>query len=201
MRFAACCVAFTTFACTAQARPIVREGDIIFQTSQSSQSAAIQKATHSPYSHMGLILYQGGKPFVFEAARTVKYTPLDDWVRRGAGAHFVVKRLKQAPTLLTPAALRKLHQEAGRFEGRPYDLTFEWSDSRLYCSELVWKIYQRALGVRVGRLQRLREFDLSDPVVLEKMQERYGSDVPLDELVISPSAMFDWTGLETVAQK
>jgi hypothetical protein len=194
-------MALTTCACTAQGTPVVREGDIVFQTSRSSQSEAIQKATHSPYSHMGLILYQNGKPYVFEASRTVKYTALDDWVRRGAGARIVVKRLRQAPALLTPAGLRKLHQEAERLEGRPYDPTFEWSDSRLYCSELVWKVYERALGVRVGELQRLREFDLSNPVVHEKLRERYGSDVPLDELVISPSAMFEWTGLETVPQE
>lgn len=31
------------------------EGDIIFQTSMSSQSQAIQLATHSPYSHMGVL--------------------------------------------------------------------------------------------------------------------------------------------------
>jgi hypothetical protein len=29
----------------------LRDGDIIFQTSQSAQSIAIQKATHSKYSH------------------------------------------------------------------------------------------------------------------------------------------------------
>ncbi|EPR85580.1 hypothetical protein [Acinetobacter gerneri] len=33
-------------------------GDIIFQTSKSAQSLAIQKATHSPYSHMGMLVYK-----------------------------------------------------------------------------------------------------------------------------------------------
>ena len=82
---------------------------------------------------------------------------------------------------------------------RPYDLTFEWSDSRVYCSELVWKMYERALGIRVGELQRLRDFDLSDPVVRAKMKERYGDAVPLDEQVISPAAMFDSPLLEVVS--
>jgi hypothetical protein len=26
------------------------------------------------------------------------------------------------------------------FLGKDYDLTFGWSDERLYCSELVWKV-------------------------------------------------------------
>jgi len=191
----------TAVGCTASTAPLVREGDIIFHTSGSAQSLAIQKATHSRYSHMGLILYQGGRPHVFEAIGTVQYTPLDRWVRRGVGGHFVVKRLQRASALLTPAGIQKVQAEAHRFAGKSYDLTFEWSDDRIYCSELVWKVYQRALGVRVGELQRLRDFDLTDPAVQERMRERFGPRPPLDELVISPAAMFDWSGLETVAEK
>src|SRR5262245_5809101 len=37
----------------ASAAPAVRDGDLIFHTSRSAQSAAIQRATHSPYSHVG----------------------------------------------------------------------------------------------------------------------------------------------------
>jgi hypothetical protein len=32
-----------------------RNGDIIFQTSLSDQSVAIQAATKSPYSHLGIV--------------------------------------------------------------------------------------------------------------------------------------------------
>ncbi|HLQ25603.1 MAG TPA: hypothetical protein VK138_06915, partial [Acidiferrobacterales bacterium] len=38
----------------------LRDGDIIFHTSQSAQSIAIQKATHSRYSHMGIIFFRDG---------------------------------------------------------------------------------------------------------------------------------------------
>lgn len=64
----------------------------------------------------------------------------------------------------------------------------------------VWKMYQRALGIEIGQLGVLREFKLDDPVVRAKMRERYGSKVPLDETVIAPSAMFESSLLETVAE-
>lgn len=51
-------------------------GDIIFQISQSSQSKAIQLATHSDYSHTGMIVIREKKPYVFEAVGPVIYTPL-----------------------------------------------------------------------------------------------------------------------------
>jgi uncharacterized protein YycO len=174
----------------------LRDGDIIFHSSKSAQSAAIERATKSPYSHMGVILHRDGKPFVYEAIATVRYTPLATWTARGDGGQYVVKRLKGG---LTPAQAKKLRASAAGFEGKPYDLYFEWSNDRIYCSELVWKMYQRALGLEIGARQKLREFDLSAALVKAKMRERYGSRVPLDEPVISPAAMFDSTLLEAVS--
>jgi uncharacterized protein YycO len=179
----------------ASAEEPLRDGDIIFHSSKSPQSAAIERATNSPYSHMGVIVLQDGKPFVFEAIATVRYTPLAKWAARGDGGRYVVKRLK---TGLTAAQAKKLRASAAAFEGKPYDLYFEWSNDRIYCSELVWKMYQRALGLEIGARQKLREFDLSAGMVKAKMRERYGSRVPLDEPVISPAAMFDSALLEAV---
>ena len=185
----------------ARGHPAVQDGDIIFHTSRSSQSIAIQRATGSPYSHMGLILFRNGKPYVFEAISTVQYTPLDRWIARGNGRHFVVKRLKEAARVLTPQAVQRLRAATTQFQGRPYDLTFEWSDDRVYCSELVWKLYDRALGVRIGELQHIRDFNLSDPSVRAKLRERYGDHIPLEEPVISPVAMFRSPLLVTVAER
>ena len=128
----------------------------------------------------------------------MRYTPLADWIARGDGGRYVVKRLARQ---LTPEQAAQLRDAARQFEGKPYDLYFEWSDERIYCSELVWKMYQQALGVQLGTLQKLREFDLSDPVVKAKMRERYGSRVPLDEPVISPGAQFASPLLSTVANQ
>jgi hypothetical protein len=92
--------------------------------------------------------------------------------------------------LLTPAAIARLRKATSSFLGKPYDSAFSWSDDRIYCSELVWKVYERALGIRIGEPQHLRDFDLSDPAVRKKVEERYGNRIPLDEPVISPAAMF-----------
>lgn len=180
----------------AAAAPL-QTGDIIFQTSRSSQSLAVQQATHSAYSHMGVILVRNGRACVLEAVATVRCTPAEKWIARGVGRHYVVKRLKDG-TVLTPDTTAKLEKAARTFEGRPYDLKFLWSDSRMYCSELVWKLFERVLGVRVGETEKLRDFDLSSAAVEAKIKERYGGTPPLDEIVISPQAIFDSPILEEV---
>jgi len=170
--------------------PVLRDGDIIFHKSRSAQSAAIQHATRSPYSHMGIVHRRDGQWFVYEAVGPVKFTSFKDWTARGQGGHYVVKRLREG-RVLTPAALSRLWSAGRTYSGKPYDLYFGWSDDRIYCSELVWKMYHAALGLEIGRLRRLRSFDLSDPTVQRKLRERYGSQVPMDEPVISPADMFD----------
>jgi uncharacterized protein YycO len=180
----------------------VQDGDIVFHTSRSRQSLAIQRATRSRYSHMGVVLFRGGQPYVFEAIATVRYTPLERWVARGEGGHVVVKRLKNAREVLTPNAVAALRRSAARYEGRPYDLRFEWSDDSIYCSELVWKMYREALGLEIGPRQKRRDFDLDDPVAQALARQRYKSHRPsLDEPVVSPGAMFDAPRLETVAER
>lgn len=173
-------------------------GDIVFHTSRSAQSKAVQAATKSPYSHMGIVLFRDGKAVVFEAVQPVKYTPLKQWLDRGQGRRYVAKRLKQP---LSAASVRKLHQAAERYEGKAYDLTFEWSDERLYCSELVWKMYKAAADIELAPLARLGSFDLDAPAVKAKLKERYGENVPLDEPVVSPAAIYESRALKIVGQR
>ena len=176
----------------------VRDGDLIFQESVSGQSKAIQLATHSKYSHCGIVFMRDGKPFVFEAVQTVQDTPLEEWIARGVNGHFVVRRLKNSGQALTPEALAKMKKLARTFEGKKYDLFFEWSDDRMYCSELAWKLYQRSTGIEVGRLQKMADFDLSNPLVSAAIKKRYGDRFSPDLKVISPAEMLASTLLETV---
>ncbi len=176
----------------------LKEGDIIFQTSTSSQSKAIQLATKSKYSHVGIIFKSDKSKkddfVVLEAVQPVKYTPLQEWIKRGENSHFVVKRLKNADTLLTDEAIQKMKSVGDRFVGKNYDLYFEWSDEKIYCSELVWKTYNESLKIEVGKLEKLSSFDLESKVVKDKMKERYGNKISpnqLEESVISPAAIFE----------
>lgn len=176
----------------------IKNGDLIFQTSLSGQSRAIQLATKSKYSHCGIIYKDDKEFYVFEAVQPVKRTPLEKWIARGKDEKYVIKRLKNAEQVLTPAKLTKMKQVGEKFNGKNYDITFEWSDDKIYCSELIWKIYQRATGIEIGKLDKLSNFDLTNEAVKQKMKERYGDKIPTNEIVISPASIFDSELLTTV---
>ena len=179
----------------------IKDGDIIFQTSNSGQSKAIQLATQSKYSHCGIIYIENGRRMVYEASKVVTVTSFDTWTSGGINGSFVIKRLKNADDILTPAVLKKMKQEGEKFKGRGYDGLFGWSDEKIYCSELVWKIYKRGAGIEVGKLEKLKDFDLSSDVVKNTMKQRYGNNIPLHETVVSPKAVFESDLLETIIVK
>jgi len=190
-------LAVVGFSCSHQDLE-VKNGDIIFQTSLSSQSQAIQMATKSKWSHMGIILVINGEQFVYEAIEPVQFTPLRTWIDRGKDKQFVIKRLKNSEEYLVIDAVEKMKSIMDSFKGKHYDLLFDWSDDKMYCSELVWKIYDRALEIKLCELQHLKEFDLSAPVVKNKMRERYGENIPYESLVVSPEQIYQSNLLETV---
>ena len=179
----------------------LQPGDIIFQSSMSGQSYAIQLATHSKYSHVGILFEKDGEMMVYEAVQPVRISDLDEWISRGDDDHYVVKRLKDSEHQLTKSEIDEMQKEASKHLGKNYDLYFGWEDDRIYCSELVWKIYKRTLDLEVGEPQLLEDFDLTHPVVQQKLKERYGNNIPYDEQVISPGAMFESDLLEEVIRE
>jgi uncharacterized protein YycO len=176
----------------------IHNADIIFQTSVAQQSQAIQLATKSKYSHCGIIYKNGNDYFVFEAVQPVKLTPLGEWIDRGQNGHFVIKRLKNAARVLNSKSIEKMKNEGAKFKNKNYDYTFEWNDDKIYCSELIWKIYKRAIGIEIGKLEKLKDFDITNNEVKKKLKERYGNKIPLNETVISPAAIFNSNLLYTV---
>lgn len=147
---------------------------------------------------MGMLVFHRGEPMVLEAIQPVSITPLQQWTARGVNGHYVVKRLADAETRLTPEVQTRMLQEAELHLNKPYDIHFEWSDDKMYCSELVYKVYERSTGIKIGDLNRLDSFDLAHPAVQRKLKERYGGHVPVGETVISPQSMFESPNLVLV---
>lgn len=182
--------------------PEVREGDIIFHASTSSQSALIRLLTRSPYTHCGLVMRHKGRWLVLEAVQPVKLTPLAAWTARGAGGHYVLKRLKNADAALTPDVLERMRRLGLGMLGRAYDRQFRWSDAKLYCSELVWKLYRRGAGITLCKPQHFRDFNPARPSLAGEAARRYGKNMPPpDEPVVTPAALYDSPLLRIVREE
>lgn len=176
----------------------IQDGDIIFQTSQSKQCEAVRIATNSKFSHCGIVYEIEGKKYVFEAVQPVKTTPLSEWIKHGNDNKFLVKRLKNKSKIITPEVISKMKNYGKHFNNRDYDLFFEWTDEKIYCSELVWKIYKNGAGIELCPLEKLKNFNLANEKVKKILKERYGNNIPLEESVVAPSQLVNSPLLETI---
>lgn len=174
--------------------PRLRDGDVVFQRSTSSQADAIALATGSEWTHTGVVRIVDEQPWVLEATSPVKLTPLQDWAARGEGGRFEVRR---SSTPWTPEALARLDALQAEWLGRPYDAAFGWDDDALYCSELVEKVYERALGVELARRRRVDDYTIDDPALRRAMVARWGR-IPSELRVVAPSDLFGSAALVPV---
>jgi|SRR5574343_108948 len=175
-----------------------QNGDIIFQTSESQQCEAVRIATNSKFSHCGIIFIEDGKTYVYEAVQPVKMTLLEDWISQGKDSKYVVQRLKNANEILTTEVLNKMRTYGNTMNNKNYDIYFEWSDEKIYCSELVWKIYKNGANIELCKTKKLKDFNLKNPLVQNIMKERYGNNIPYDEAVVAPSQLYESSMVEKI---
>lgn len=190
-----CAVFLVGYSASANAQSNFKNGDLIFIVSTSGQGKAIQLATKSKFTHIGIVFIENGKPFVYHAVEPVSKSTVEEFVAMSADGKYDLKSLKDQ-SLLTSDVVATMLAKAKKEVGKHYDLAFNWGDDELYCSEFVWKLYNSTLQLSIGQLRPLKDFDLSHPVVKAKLAERYGKNIPLEEKMISPGDMYNSTLLK-----
>ena len=176
---------------TAETGPVseVREGDVIFQTSKSQQSPLIQIGTRSKITHCGIIVMRGGKPYVLETLKTLVLTPLDKFIARGEDGKYWIKR----------SSRENIKIKYAKYLGRPYDLAFKFDNGRFYCSELVYDIYQKQLGIQLAEPRQVKDYLILFTDRLPKLKramKRRG--ISKEQYAIAPVDIFNSEYLESV---
>ena len=176
---------------TAQTEPFeeVKEGDVIFQTSQSQQSPLIQIATRSKISHCGIIVMKNGKPYVLETLKTLVVTPLDKFIARGEGGKY----------WLTRSNKENIKIKYGSYLGKPYDLAFKFDNGKFYCSELIYDIYKNQLGIELCEPKKVSDYLIlgTDKLPqIEKAMKKRG--ITKEQYAVAPVDIFESDYLEDV---
>lgn len=162
--------------------PTLKDGDIVFQTSDSNQSLAIILASKSLYSHVGLVRFDANKsPIVIEAAHIVKETPLHEWMARGIGQRVLIKRIPD----LTERQLQGALSWAKRQEGKPYDFYFLPSYDAFYCSELTQGAFEEGSSITLGKMEVIGNLHLDSRPVRALIEKRWKNYPPCRDTKIS----------------
>ncbi len=128
----------------------LRDGDLVFRKGISVESyTVVISGTGNTYSHIGLIIMKGGKPFVIhiEPGKAsmkndiVKKEPLNSFLGPDKASHFAIYRSN-----LEGEKLRKVISQANEFYNNRcrFDNFYDLGEDRfLYCTELVLKAFSK----------------------------------------------------------
>lgn len=174
-----------------------KNGDILFIKCKSDLSSPIQLATRSEYTHCAMFWSIKNKPFVVEAYSEVELTPFHQFMQNREGKLLLVKRLKNHLHYFTKEVERAIEAQWFNWMAKPYDGYFRWSDDRLYCSELVYKLYLKA-GFQLCSPKTLDQYALDSPEVKAELETRYNGRVPMHEFMVAPVDLVHSKHLDTL---
>lgn len=171
-----------TFTAQTGAVKNVKEGDVIFQTSQSEQSPLIQIGTRSMITHCGIVVMKGGKPYVLETQRTIVLTPFDKFIARGKDGKYWLKRSKKD----------NIKIKYNSYLGKPYDLAFKFDNGKFYCSELIYDIYKNQLGIELCKPKKVGDYLIlgtDELPKIEKVMKKRG--ITKEQYAVAPVDIFN----------
>ena len=159
------CQAGDTFAC---ALPLdeMREGDLVFRCGEGIVSRAVTSVEEDGlYSHVGILVRDDGEWKVVHAVPGEKEHPGDfDRVKAETPGRFFAPDRARSGALVhcglsDPAALESIRETALGWarDSIRFDDAYDLADaSRLYCTELVWRLYRQAgIDLSEGRRRSL----------------------------------------------
>ena len=176
---------------SAQDTPItdIREGDVIFHTSQSSQSPLIQIGTRSHITHCGIVVMKEGKPYVLETLKTLVLTPLDKFILRGKDGKYWLKRSDKEDIKIDYA----------HYLGKSYDFAFSFDNDIYYCSELVYDIYKRQLGIELCTPKQIGDYLILGTDKLDKIEEAMSRrGITKEQYAVAPVDIFESEHLHNI---
>jgi hypothetical protein len=171
-----------TFTAQTGAVKNVKEGDVIFQTSQSEQSPLIQIGTRSMITHCGIVVMKGGKPYVLETQRTIVLTPFDKFIARGKDGRYWLKRSNKD----------NIKIKYNSYLGKPYDLAFKFDNGKFYCSELIYDIYIKQLGIELCKPKKVGDYltlGTDELPKIEKAMKKRG--ITKEQYAVAPVDIFN----------
>ena len=149
-------LALITLVPMASAAPDLRPGDILLQPLNCSLCSLIEAEENTIYSHIGVVLAVTPQVIIAEAMSSVRRQTLAEFQKKTeAGQRTLVMRFRNEKLSDDIEKSQGMFVKTFEtfFEGAKYDHEFRWNNfdetgrEKIYCSELVSKLFQAFVGI------------------------------------------------------
>lgn len=167
------------------------------------------------FTHCGIVFDDKGVWKVYEGRGRDGKDPvsLEQWQKDEGGGraiHNVYVRRLADRSVLTKDALKIMRDGANALHHTRYDFGFSWSDDYVYCSELIYKAYEKA-GAAANTLKKphpIKDYYEAVPALAQTIKDqldsakaktcRGGEPFNPEEPAISPEEIYNSPGLVSV---
>lgn len=173
-------------------------GDIVFTCIGSALFGQVSAASRCWCNHVGMITGLNGEDYLVAESRVPfsTVTTLSRFIRRSAGKHYAVKRLKGG---LTEAQKHDVLLQVKPRLHKLYHTGFSYDSSRQFCSKFVFDICHEALSVRVGKIETFGELLQNNPDArLTFWKCWFLGSIPWSRRTITPASLWRNPDLELI---
>ena len=153
-----------------------REGDIIFQTVKSEQTALFEHLSESPINHCGIVVARDSNLYVLHVDRAVTLTPLHTFIRHGEKGEYTLMR----------ATNEIVKIDSKKYMLANYDPQMRMGNNRYYNSELVYDIFKNDLGIELCQPRPISEYHIDG--IVEFLQS---SRIRPDQAIVTPADIYN----------
>ncbi len=154
-------------------------GDVILQPLHCRICSVIENETQSIYSHIGVVIKKN-PILVAEAFQEVRVVSLQEFLSKTQRNQDV--KVIRNPEFQYIDKDQFLNDFYHHFFGLPYDSKFLWSNNKLYCSELIYKLFKfyniSQPEPKIMSFSREKEF----------WEQYFEGNIPSRQLGISPAS-------------
>ena len=179
----------------------LQTGDLVFQYTNTRIAKITESVTGSPVTHVGIVIKRRGRLMILEASKRVKFTPVGQFLKKSKNGWYGIWR-RRVP--LSDKQKKLLVKNSRDWLGKPYDSKFSWSSKEIYCTELVYKMYEQ-IGIKISDLETIgKVIDHAHGNLLDKYIEKvYGnySKVNRKEHILTPIKLLHSSKLTPVEGK
>lgn len=179
---------------------LLAPGDIVFIATPNFIYRRIARDTESKASHVGIVFYDQQQGWLVAESRVplACYTPLAHFLARSDAGWYAIRRYQNG---LTPEQVECLRQACDARMGIAYEPGFSYESKRLFCSKLVYEVYQEALGISIGELETLDQIcKKSGQISLLFWRLWFLGRIPWQRLTITPASQLNSPLLQTICE-
>ena len=164
----------------------LQTGDLVFQYTNTRIAKITESVTESPVTHVGIVIRTKKGLRIFEASSKVKFTSVAKFLRKSKNGWYTIWRRRDT---LTDKQKELLVKNSNQWVGKPYDSKFSWSSEEIYCTELVYKMYDQ-IGIKISELETIGDVldRTSSPLLPKYIKKVYGSKSKINkkENILTP---------------